>query len=139
MYGTAPRYNGMYQIRTRARLPAVTACLVVIIAPRAGTWRGLEVAIKRVIFESDCSEAPSAAANECRIASELVHPNVVATYSHLVRPVRDADGEHDLGGLFKMYLVQVRTRFLTILVILRSIICIGSVFESDQGHAYAAA
>lgn len=73
----------------------------------AGSWRNLEVAIKTVVFESAPGEAESAAANECRIAADLVHPNLVATYSHFVRPVRDADGADELC-IYKMYLVQVR-------------------------------
>lgn len=74
----------------------------------AGTWRGLEVAIKTVLFECAHGEAPAAAVNECKIASDLVHGNVVATYSHRLRPVRDAGGDNEIA-IFKMYLVQART------------------------------
>jgi hypothetical protein len=75
----------------------------------AGTWRGLEVAIKSIIFEGPHSGGlPSTAASEAAIASTLVHPNIVATYAHELRsvssPVESAVCEL---SVFRLYLVQV--------------------------------
>ena len=50
-----------------------------------GEWRGLEVAIKKLDISSKCAKARArlaAMATEATIASNLVHPNVVATYTH---------------------------------------------------------
>jgi hypothetical protein len=81
---------------------------------RAGEWRGLAVAIKAVLFQSTgTDEATALVASEAAIASNLVHRNLVATYSHDVRAVSGAlDNEL---GTFKFYLVQVRLFFLKLL------------------------
>ena len=76
---------------------------------RAGRWRGLEVAIKTVVFESGDRDSQTAlVASEAAIASNLVHSNIVATYWHDVRTVSDAHGLE--FGIFKLCLVQVRLR-----------------------------
>ena len=45
-------------------------------------------------------------ASEAAIASNLGHPNVVATYSHDILDVTQAVGPE--LGVFKFYLIQVR-------------------------------
>ena len=72
-------------------------------------WRGLEVAIKTILFEGGADNAPpAAAASEAAIASTLVHANLVATYSHGLRgvgaPAERGEGELDV---YRLYLVQV--------------------------------
>ena len=51
-----------------------------------GTWRGLEVAIKRVILqvlgEAGSQEKLRTALREAAINSALNHPNVVSTYTY---------------------------------------------------------
>eukprot|EP00892_Ulva_mutabilis_P006166 jgi/Ulvmu1/3921/UM018_0144.1 len=70
-----------------------------------GRWRGLEVAIKTVVFESGARDSQTAlVASEAAIASNLVHSNIVATYWHDVRTVSDAHGLE--LGIFKLCLVQ---------------------------------
>eukprot|EP00892_Ulva_mutabilis_P012786 jgi/Ulvmu1/9880/UM057_0035.1 len=70
-----------------------------------GEWRGLDVAIKTVIFQS-CGGDQQAivVATEAAIATTLVHPNVVATYSHDILDVAKAVGNE--LGVFKFYLIQ---------------------------------
>jgi hypothetical protein len=94
----------------------------------AGKWRGLEVAIKTVLFQSgDRDSIAHRIASEAAIASNLTHENVVATYAHDVRAVADGgaagagpgpgSGAAAAGELaiFKFYLVQVRLFFLKLL------------------------
>lgn len=50
----------------------------------------------------------AAAASEAAIASNLVHANVVSTYSHEVHAVRNSQG-HDVGT-FELRLIQVSLR-----------------------------
>eukprot|EP00892_Ulva_mutabilis_P002024 jgi/Ulvmu1/11822/UM080_0033.1 len=70
-----------------------------------GQWRGLEVAIKTVIFSSSRDDEETAVvASEAAIASNLGHRNVVATYSHDILDVAKAVG-HELA-VFKFYLIQ---------------------------------
>ena len=66
------------------------------------------MAIKTVVFQSDLVDGPmSRVASETVIASNLIHPNVVATYSHDISAVGKAtDGEPELG-VYKFYLIQV--------------------------------
>lgn len=65
------------------------------------------MAIKTVVFESDARDNQTAlVASEAAIASNLVHPHIVATYWHDVRTVSDARGLE--LGIFKLCLVQVR-------------------------------
>jgi hypothetical protein len=68
----------------------------------------LQVAIKTVVFQSDLVDAPiSRVASETVIASNLIHPNIVATYSHDISAVgKTSDGEPELG-VYKFYLIQV--------------------------------
>ena len=51
-----------------------------------GTWRGLEVAIKRVILQvlddAGSQEKLTTALREAAINSTLNHPNVVSTYTY---------------------------------------------------------
>ncbi len=59
-----------------------------------GTWRGLEVAIKRVIFQvltcmgNEVSRMK--ALREAAINSTLNHPNIVSTYTHDMQPLGGA-------------------------------------------------
>jgi hypothetical protein len=71
----------------------------------AGQWRGLPVAIKTVLFQSSSGDSQMAlVASEAAIASNLVHPNIVATYSHDICNV--SQGGNELP-IFKFYLIQV--------------------------------
>lgn len=77
----------------------------------AGQWRGLEVAIKTVIFSSSGGDGETElVASEAAIASNLGHPNVVATYSHDILDISKATTSTAGPELsvFKFYLIQVR-------------------------------
>lgn len=78
---------------------------------RAGQWRGLSVAIKTLVFQSDSADNQlNKVASEVAIASNLVHHNIVATYSHDVSPVSEngnSNSNNELG-IYKFYLIQVR-------------------------------
>eukprot|EP00892_Ulva_mutabilis_P008546 jgi/Ulvmu1/6063/UM027_0041.1 len=70
-----------------------------------GEWRGLDVAIKTVIFQSGGGDQQTAVvATEAAIATNLVHRNIVATYSHDVLDV--AQGVGPELGVYKFYLIQ---------------------------------
>eukprot|EP00892_Ulva_mutabilis_P012772 jgi/Ulvmu1/9868/UM057_0022.1 len=70
-----------------------------------GQWRGLDVAIKTVIFSSDQGDRQTqVVASEAAIASNLSHRNVVATYNHDVLDVAKAVGPE--LGVYKFYLIQ---------------------------------
>jgi serine/threonine protein kinase len=72
---------------------------------RAGQWRGLDVAIKTVLFQSGAGDDQTVKiASEAAIASNLVHKNIVATYSHDICNVASA-GTNELE-IYKFYLVQ---------------------------------
>lgn len=75
----------------------------------AGEWRGLEAAIKTVIFQSRAADAVKAAvASEAAIATNLTHSNVVATYGHdICSAATGARGTNELD-IYKFYLFQVR-------------------------------
>jgi hypothetical protein len=77
---------------------------------RAGRWRGLQVAVKTVVFETAEDDGRMAlVASEAAVASNLSHRNIVATYSYDLRKVA-----HDLVvspqelPVFKCYLIQAR-------------------------------
>jgi hypothetical protein len=98
----------------------------------AGEWRGLEVAIKTVLFQSGSAagkfdpaitsnnnaapgsrpqHAPNAAAiaSEAAIATNMAHRNIVATYSYDIVRVSGGDVGY-MGvelGVYKLYLIQV--------------------------------
>ena len=96
--------------RARARLPLTAEDVKEAAragARRAGEWRGIQVAIKTLIFQ-DCgaSSQTAAVASEAAIASNLVHRNIVATYSHDICNVASAANKE--LGIFKFYLIQVR-------------------------------
>ena len=84
---------------------------------RAGQWRGLSVAIKTLVFQSDSADNQlNKVASEVAIASNLVHTNIVATYSHDVCPVSEnpasnSNSNNELG-IYKFYLIQVRLLIL---------------------------
>ncbi|PNH03325.1 Serine/threonine-protein kinase ste-20 [Tetrabaena socialis] len=60
-----------------------------------GTWRGLEVAVKSMIFNSDSSvRQQQRPLLEAAISSNLAHTNIVTTYSYELREV-----EHELASL----------------------------------------
>ena len=76
----------------------------------AGRWRGLEVAIKTLLFQSSDSESKTAVvASEAAIASNLVHHNIVATYTTDVCSV--VAESHSGLDVFKFYLIQARPLF----------------------------
>jgi hypothetical protein len=75
---------------------------------RAGEWRGLEVAIKTIVFESGKEDLQTArVASEAAIASNLDHHNVVATYSHNIASVA-APSSANMLDVFKFFLIQAR-------------------------------
>ncbi|KXZ47489.1 hypothetical protein GPECTOR_35g927 [Gonium pectorale] len=60
-----------------------------------GRWRGLPVAVKSMIFNSENSAAQQQRPlMEAAISSNLAHPNIVTTYSYELREV-----EHELASL----------------------------------------
>lgn len=65
------------------------------------------MAIKTLVFQSDSAadNQLQKVASEVAIASNLVHRNIVATYSHDVSPVTENGDEL---GIYKFYLIQVR-------------------------------
>ena len=81
----------------------------------AGQWRGLEAAIKTVIFQSRAADAIKATvASEAAIATNLTHSNVVATYGHDICSATGGGGSSQPQGaneldIYKFYLFQVRT------------------------------
>ena len=76
-----------------------------------GQWRGLQVAVKTVVFQAEEGDARMAlVASEAAVASNLSHKNIVATYSYDLRKVEVAGalhGDNELG-IFKFFLIQVR-------------------------------
>ena len=65
------------------------------------------MAIKTVVFTSAGGDAQTGrVASEAAIASNLSHPNVVATYSHDILDVARSVGAE--LGVYKFYLIQVR-------------------------------
>ena len=74
---------------------------------RAGAWKGIDVAIKTVVFQSEGADAQMAqVASEAAIASNLTHANIVSTYTHDIVDVVKAVGPEP--GFYKFYLVQAR-------------------------------
>ena len=92
----------------RASVQLVVPSLVSYIdSMAAGQWRGLDVAIKTVIFSSNQSDQQTqVVATEAAIASNLSHKNIVATYHHDILDVAKAVGNE--LGVYKFYLIQVR-------------------------------
>ena len=65
------------------------------------------MAIKTVVFTSEGVDTQTArVASEAAIASNLSHPNVVATYSHDILDVQKSTGPE--LGIYKFYLIQVQ-------------------------------
>ena len=84
-----------------------------------GSWRGLEVAVKMVLFSNQQggANAPEKrAVMEAAVSSSVVHPNVVATYHYDIKQVRAVAAtkgsiqieESASPSDWKLYLVQVR-------------------------------
>jgi hypothetical protein len=72
----------------------------------AGEWRKMPVAIKTVVFQNGQDDVyTSLVASEAAIASNLVHKNVVTTYSHDIRNITVGSGPEQ--SIFKFYLLQV--------------------------------
>lgn len=69
------------------------------------------MAIKTVVFQKGEDDAyTSLVASEAAIASNLVHKNVVTTYSHDIRNIIIGPGpEH---SIYKFYLLQVRCHIM---------------------------
>jgi hypothetical protein len=91
----------------------------------AGTWRGLEVAIKTVLFEGAAAgdaAPPAAAASEAAIASTLKHGNLVATHASRLRDVADAGARNELH-ILKLYLVQARLTWLPVFLSIPFLVC----------------
>jgi hypothetical protein len=66
-----------------------------------GTWRNLPVAVKTVVFQdrsSGVDKGQRRAITEAAITSSVSHPNVVATLSYDLQPLR-ADGSGPLRRL----------------------------------------
>ncbi|GIL47131.1 hypothetical protein Vafri_4029 [Volvox africanus] len=60
-----------------------------------GTWRGLPVAVKSMVFSNDSSaRQQSRILMEAAISANLAHPNIVTTYSYELREV-----EHELASI----------------------------------------
>jgi hypothetical protein len=77
-------------------------------APCAGSWRGLDVAIKTVVFQSGPdSDQIVHVASEAAIASNLLHANIVATFAHDICMLAAPSMNNELS-VFKFYLIQVR-------------------------------
>jgi serine/threonine protein kinase len=77
--------------------------MTALLAP--GEWRGLEVAIKTVVFQSGKGDNQTAlVASEAAIATNLVHRNIVSTFSHDIRTVAPIAGNE--LAVFKFYLIQ---------------------------------
>eukprot|EP00892_Ulva_mutabilis_P005445 jgi/Ulvmu1/3272/UM151_0020.1 len=70
-----------------------------------GEWRKLAVAIKTVVFQNGEDDSYTKhVASEAAIASNLMHKNVVNTYSHDIRNITTGPGpEH---SIYKFYLLQ---------------------------------
>ncbi|KAG2484907.1 hypothetical protein HYH03_016293 [Edaphochlamys debaryana] len=65
-----------------------------------GLWRGTEVAIKTIILPANMSgkeKREKMAVMEAAISSSLAHPNVVATYTYQIKPLRDSSSDHGGG------------------------------------------
>lgn len=73
-------------------LASHTPPLVHLLTPSQGTWRGLDVAIKRVIFQvlagnSGDEMMRHTALREAAINATLDHPNIVPTYTYDMQPL----------------------------------------------------
>ncbi|GIL91710.1 hypothetical protein Vretimale_14832 [Volvox reticuliferus] len=61
-----------------------------------GLWRGTEVAIKTIILPTNMSgkeKREKMAVMEAAISSSLAHPNVVATYTYQIKPLKDSSAQ----------------------------------------------
>ncbi len=54
--------------------------------PRAGTWQGLAVAVKTILFQ-ESSYSRRVALQEAALSKSISHPNIVATYAVDARPI----------------------------------------------------
>mmetsp|Transcript_4672 Transcript_4672/g.14117 ORF Transcript_4672/g.14117 Transcript_4672/m.14117 type:complete len:888 (-) Transcript_4672:1869-4532(-) len=57
-----------------------------------GLWRGTEVAVKTMLLPANMTGAEKRekmAVMEAAISSSLMHPNIVATYTYSIKPLRD--------------------------------------------------
>jgi hypothetical protein len=76
----------------------------------AGEWRGLEVAIKKIVFEGHADgDELRAVATEAAISTNLSHRNIVATYSHDIVNISPATKREP--GVYKFYLVRFSLAF----------------------------
>jgi hypothetical protein len=73
----------------------------------AGEWRGLEVAIKTIVFQCHAAgDEIGTVASEAAISSNLSHRNIAATYAHDIVKLGRANGnEH---AVYKFFLIQAR-------------------------------
>ena len=72
-----------------------------------GTWQGLNVAVKIVVFQGihATDTTMRVAAAEASIAYNLTHPNIVATYSHELKQMKDE--EVGRVSCWRLCLIQV--------------------------------
>lgn len=87
------------------------------------------MAIKTVVFQKGEDDAyTSLVASEAAIASNLVHKNVVTTYSHDIRNIIVGPGpEH---SIYKFYLLQVNLSAL-LHMLSSEITCIGCTLQAS--------
>lgn len=65
-----------------------------------GTWRGLDVAIKTLLYHVGVTPDRLRQRNmlEAAIGSTLSHPNVVATYTHIIKPLTTMVAQHGVAA-----------------------------------------
>lgn len=77
-----------------------------------GTWKGIVVAIKTITFQDKVfggDKAQSKALMEAAISGSILHPNLVATYSHDLKPLQSPGmASTNMVSDWKLYIIQVR-------------------------------
>ncbi len=77
-----------------------------------GTWKGIVVAIKTITFQDKVfggDKAQSKALMEAAISGSILHPNLVATYSHDLKPLQSPGmASANMVSDWKLYIIQVR-------------------------------
>eukprot|EP00803_Ostreobium_quekettii_P002489 evm.model.scf_1485.2 EVM.evm.TU.scf_1485.2 scf_1485:17352-19850(-) len=86
-----------------------------------GTWKGVAVAIKTVVFRDDHNKQRQRAIHEVAISTGVVHENVVQTYTYYIKRLEASEcRKHseqgrmrpsdrvvaDTGAVWKLYIVQ---------------------------------
>jgi hypothetical protein len=84
----------------------------------AGVWRGLEVAVKTIIFScSPSADEADGIAKEAAFAINLCHSNVVNTYDFEIKDVQHTPVGAELE-ICKFYLIQVQLPAIVAVVLL---------------------